>query len=193
MSDRSGPDRNRPEWAKPLAPLPEWLTSIEELLKSVDRENAWHGRYPTYAPLRIPGCVSRAYSARRRSDWFKAWRKRRSISRSQAAKILGYDGAGAIACIEARPRNETVRGDKRRQRALAEQRWGEPIPDRVAWLTAWRQRLGIYKRVAAQTLGYSSRTAIYYIETGQFNPSWEKVLIAIDAERAHGAGIALPN
>jgi hypothetical protein len=35
--------------AKPPAPLPEWLASIEELLKSVDRENEEYDQSPDIA------------------------------------------------------------------------------------------------------------------------------------------------
>jgi hypothetical protein len=33
MRDRYGyPDRRQPSWSKPLAPLPEWLDSVDALL-----------------------------------------------------------------------------------------------------------------------------------------------------------------
>lgn len=191
MEYRSGPDRNHPEWAKPLAPLPEWLESIEELLKSVDRANAQHPSSPIIQPRSGHGPECRRGLPHDRCNWMKSWRKRRSITRRQAAAILGYDSAAVIARIEASCCGEKVRPDVRRQRKLAERRWGEPIPDRKAWLKTWRARIGIYQWAAAKILGYAGRFAISRIENNHFVPAWEKILVAIDAEKATAAGVLL--
>ncbi|MBW2541009.1 MAG: helix-turn-helix transcriptional regulator [Deltaproteobacteria bacterium] len=192
MEYRSGPDRNHPEWAKPLAPLPEWLDSIEQLLKSVDRANARQDQSPAIARVSTRGWQNYRYLHHIRCYRMKVWRKWRSISRSEAARILGYASAGVIARIEDGCRDGTVRANTRRQRELAESRWAEPIEDRAIWLKAWRKRLGISQRVAARILGYATRDGISRIEANLRNPSWEKVLVAIDAEKAVAEGIELP-
>jgi predicted transcriptional regulator len=192
MSYRTGPNRSRPEWAKPLAPLPEWLDSIEQLLKSVDRPADRYGSRPVIEPTSNDECQINPWFSHIRCNRMRIWRKWRAISRSEAARILGYADAGVIARIEEDRRDATVKRDRRLQQRLAEHRWGEPIPDRCEWLRAWRERLGIYQWAAANILGYEGRCSIGSIENKRAVPAWERILVAIDAERALEDGFPLP-
>jgi predicted transcriptional regulator len=111
------------------------------------------------------------------------WRERFALTDAQVVEVLGYEGPEDIARYEwgnsVRPKRI-----RERQRALAEERWGEPIADRASWLRAWRKRLGISQCKAASILGYRHRCAVSRVECNEFDPSWEKILIAIHAEQA---------
>jgi len=165
MSDRSGPDRNNPKWAKPLASLPEWLASVDELLQSIQESS---GQYDQDSFRNQ--ALSNVGTWQPGPRWWALWRERFGLTEAQAAEIIGNDGLPS-------------KGIKKRMRELAEERWGEPIPDKIAWLRAWRKRLAIPQWKAANMLGYAHRCAISRIECGHSIPSWEKILIAIHAEQ----------
>jgi DNA-binding XRE family transcriptional regulator len=179
----SGPDRSNPDWAKPLAPLPDWLASVDRLLQSVSVRNQGYNRdvhnVQNVPPQQPPGPTP--WELRR--EWLRGWRKRFALTEAKAAESLGYDGPDVIAHLE-QPDSTRPRRNRQRQRALPEERWGEPVADKASWLRAWRKRLGISQCKAASILGYRHRCAVSRVEYNEFDPSWEKILIAIHAERA---------
>ena len=174
-SGRSGPDRHKPEWAKPLAPLPEWLDSVDELLRSVRSDS----ESPILRVRRAPG-----YRPEVRREWMRSWREMFSLTEAQAAEILGNSDADAIVRFEADRPPYPKRNDKLQQ-ALAEERLGNSVTNRTRWLKEWRKRIGISQRRAAHLLGYTHRLSICNIEYGVVNPSWEKILVAHHAEKVH--------
>jgi DNA-binding XRE family transcriptional regulator len=185
----SGPDLRKPEWARPLAPLPEWLDSVDRILRKARPESGgeaeWEifvggGYYETGSgPYPVPETTSNL-SQNIRRDSMKRFCERYRLTPEQAAEILGHENAAAIESAQP-PRRNT-----RRQEALAHRRWGSPITDRCAWLKDWRARLGFTQRDAAIRLGYSARQEISRVENRWSTPSWEKLLIAIFVEGEHG-------
>lgn len=192
----AGPDRKRPEWAKPLAPLPEWLDSVESILREhrppvpamlplsdrpqrpleVARRVDWRVR-----PARIPDEGRRLERLRDHGVWLRWWRRHLGLTRAQAASALGYGGPKIIARIEA---GKPVARPVGRQRRLAVERLGTPDVDRSDWIRKWRQRLGVSHREAIAILGYRGHLRVWEAENGRFQPAWEKVLVAI-AEECH--------
>lgn len=171
-------DRRTPEWAKPLAPLPEWLASVEALCREPRRRVLRHE--PREAAR--PG----SEIARARRLWYRAqamcvWRENLGLSPSRAARLLGYDGASAIRAIE---EGIWVRRDVARQQRLVARRCPGALVSRTRWLQRWRVRLDLSQHQAADWLGYASRMQICMIEAGYRDPSWERVLVAIEIEQA---------
>jgi len=192
MSECIGAGRYHPEWARPLAPLPEWLESIEQLLKTSTRPADRYGSLPVIVTGLNDGLPVEPWYRHIRCHRMQYWRAWRGIPRCEAARILGYEYSGVIERIERGFRDSSVSRNLRRQQSLAEFRWGEPISDRCHWLKAWRKRLGIYQWQASNILGYSGRRSIARIENRWAVPAWERILMAIDAENALKEGFPLP-
>lgn len=187
MSVFGDSDRSHPEWAKPLAPLPEWLASAEEILREarLGRRPPESDEAQRYAD-RVLALLSDeqeygdyGWATSRQAEWLKEWRRRLRLSTARAARVLGYENAAAIETIENGRSLRRVRRDPVRQRRLAEERWGEAIHDRVEWLKGWRKWLGITQREASQILGYSHQNEISRVERRHYQPAWEKILVAI--------------
>ena len=170
----SGPDRKTPNWAKPLAPLPEWLDSVEQILRTHDHRA--HSR-PTPTGRQIEHVSHLVY-------WMRAWRERLDLSEEEAADILGYDDPRAIRLFESGGLPGRIPRSHIRQEELACSRWGRQIRDRRLWLTRWRAFLGISERETAHLLSYCGQMTISQIECGYRIPAWEKILVAI-AELEH--------
>jgi len=180
MRDRHGyADRRQPSWSKPLAPLPEWLDSVDALLSE-----------RTVAPIRLP-TTGNPYRRRRPiraiayhrhlcPTWLRRWRRRLHLTPGQAAELLGYCSALEIRTIE---RGSPVSRSPRRQMELVSARAPEAAQDRGQWLLDWRLRMGITTRQATEILGYSNRFNHYRAEGAHGRPSWEKILIAVAEER----------
>jgi len=170
-------DRRTPEWSRPLAPLPDWLRSVDQLLQEhrprEQREsvhlNLDHARY----------------LAAGRAERLAAWRQRLDLTAAKAAALLGYADEEQILRIE---RGERVKPDLERQRRLVEDHAPDAARDRCRWLRSWRHRMGFTCEKAVRVLGYSGRFNLYRVEMGHRNPSWEKVLVALAEERLRGGG-----
>ena len=194
-------DRKTPEWAKPLAPLPEWLESVTRLLEEIPHRDLeeippqdpdwWTASVRRPAGYRAPTSPAAGAAGTRepwrrpstRAEWMMQWRTRLGLTQDEAAQALGYR-TDQIRRLEA---GEVIRGSHKLQRLLAEARRPGAFPDRIYWLIEWRRRLEISQKVAARRLGYSSRSSVSDVERGLRRPSWEKILIAI-VEEEQGSG-----
>ena len=173
-------DRQSPKWSRPLAPLPEWLESVEEILEELrqaERVFAPHldpGREQRFAEQRL------AWRRSARVSWMVQWRERLGLTPAEAAKLLGYANEKEIRQIE----NEIpVRRKLERQMQLVVDLAPDAVRNRSQWLHCWRLRMGFTCRHATEILGYHSAFNLYRAETGVRSPSWEKILVALAEER----------
>ena len=182
MRDCTGHSHPRsPSWSKPLAPLSDWLDSVNSLLTNRDPLPPPRPSHPyrRTRPLRVTGDEHTLDG-----DWLIAWRCRLGLTPSQAADLLGYGSPLEIGAIE---RGYYVERSERRQMELVRVRAPGAEPNRSVWLHRWRIRMGLSTRRATEILGYSGTFNLYRAERGRGRPSWEKILIAI-AEEQPAAG-----
>ena len=174
-------DRRSPAWSEPLAPLADWLRSVDDVIERARRPRP-HPRVVTPPTRRPPDRTPPAF-AMFRKDFMRHWRARHRLDAREAARWLGYRHPSEILRIEAGKR---VPRNLRRQQERVEEQAPDAARDRSAWLFQWRKRMGISGRIAAQRLGYRHRNDYYRAEKGFFQPSWEKVLVALFEEERAG-------
>jgi hypothetical protein len=197
-------DRTKPEWAEPLAPLPEWLKKVDALL-----DRAREPARPAADPARRGVVFMRDLRDPRDIEWFfglpegsyganeapatpdpeicqcladsrarriRGWRELLGLTPYRMARLLGYPNASDIRKIES---GEHVPRSTKRQRALAERRCPEAAADRRGWIRAWRRRHGLTQDEAHWFLRYHMRIDYWRVEAGLRDLSWERLLVAI--------------
>ena len=105
------------------------------------------------------------------------------MTQKDAARELGYRRK-EIGRIESGRR---VRIPAKLQQQLAESKRPGAFENRAAWILEWSERSGISHRGACRLLGYFGENAVARIKYGLFEPSWEKILIAILEEERGSA------
>ena len=181
-------DRRSPSWSQPLAPLSDWLQSVDHLIEETRRP-----RPPVRRPASVfvppsgpPALPQYRPELPDRADWMQEWRGRHRLDAREVAQRLGYAHPSDILNIEAGlpvPRNRI------RQRAQVAALDPSAEADRSGWLRDWRERLGVSGRIAAEWVGYRDRREFYRAEKRLFKPSWEKLLVAMVEEEMQAGGV----